>query len=181
MNDRISRRDRVDMLRECLTGRAAANLPLDCLRDDEEAWQYLQETFGSPHSSINYMLSRIIETPGLTDKIIETDPTHAANWYLDYGNTLKTVLSLGELGPELGAVAYSIPTLHTITSKLPSTMSVKVHDIRENGKTKLEKSSKSSPEPEQEPRPGPRIWWPTQAQGTSSPPTRHLPQTMHKT
>ena len=37
VDNRISRRDRVEKLRECLTGRAAANLPLNGLRDIEEA------------------------------------------------------------------------------------------------------------------------------------------------
>ena len=43
-DNRISRRDQVEKLRECLTGRAAANLPLSGLRDIEEAWHLLSVT-----------------------------------------------------------------------------------------------------------------------------------------
>jgi hypothetical protein len=37
------------------------------------------------------------------------------------------------------AVAYNIPTLYTITSKLPYTLSDKVYDIEETGMAKLDK------------------------------------------
>ena len=119
----------MERLRECLTGRAAANLPLNGLRDIEEAWQFLQEAFGNSHTSLNYRLTRIRETPGLTDKTVETDPAYAATWFLDYENAVKEVLNLGDRGPELEAVAFSIPTLYTITSKLPFNMSDRIYDI----------------------------------------------------
>jgi hypothetical protein len=52
VDNKISRRDRVEKLRECLTGRASANLPLNGLRDIEEAWQFLQEAFGNSYTSL---------------------------------------------------------------------------------------------------------------------------------
>jgi hypothetical protein len=58
VDNTISRRDQVEKLRECLTGRAAANLPLNGLRDIEEAWRFLQEAFGNSYTSLNYRLSR---------------------------------------------------------------------------------------------------------------------------
>jgi hypothetical protein len=47
VDNRISRRDQLEMMRECLTGKAAAKRPLNGLRDIEEAWQFLQEAFGN--------------------------------------------------------------------------------------------------------------------------------------
>ena len=70
----------MEKLRECLTGKAAANLPLNGLRDIEEAWKFLEQTFGDPYTSLNYRLTRIRETRGLTDKVVQSDPAHAANW-----------------------------------------------------------------------------------------------------
>ena len=35
-------------------------------------------------------------------------------------------------------MAFSIPTLYTITSKLPFTLSYKIYDIEQTGKPKLE-------------------------------------------
>ena len=78
MDNRISRRDQLEKMRECLTGKAAAKLPLNGLRDIEEAWQFLQEAFGNSYTNLNYRLSRIGQTPGLTDRLVETDPAHAA-------------------------------------------------------------------------------------------------------
>jgi hypothetical protein len=127
----------VEKLRECLTGRAAANLPLNGLRDIEEAWQFLQEAFGNPHTSLNYRISRIRETPGLTDKLLGTDPAYAATWFLDYEKAVKEVLNLGDRGPELEAVAFSAPALYTITSKLPSTMIDEICGAKRYGKPML--------------------------------------------
>ena len=139
VDNRISRRDRIEKLRECLTGKAAANLPLNGLQDIEEAWKYLEDTFGDPYTSLNYRLARIREIPGLTDKLVQTDPAYAANWFLDYENSVKEVLHLGDRGAELEAVAFSIPTLYAITSKLPFAMGDKVYDIEESGKHKPKK------------------------------------------
>ena len=47
---------------------------------------------------------------------------------------------MGDQGPELEAMAFSTPTLYTITLKLPFTMSDKIYDIEQNGKPKLEKN-----------------------------------------
>jgi hypothetical protein len=90
------------------------------------------------YTSLKHRLSRIRETPGLTDKLVETDPAHAATWFLDYKNAVKEVLDLSDQGPELESTALSIPTLYIITSKLPFTMSDKIYDIEQNGKPKLE-------------------------------------------
>jgi hypothetical protein len=65
VDNRISRRDQLEKMRECLTGKAAAKLPLNGLRDIEEAWQVLQEAFGNSYTNLNYRLSRIGRTPGL--------------------------------------------------------------------------------------------------------------------
>ena len=70
--------------------------------------------------------------------MVETDPAFAANWFLDYKNAVKEVLDLSDQGPELEATALSIPTLYTITLRLPFTMGDKIYDIEQNGKPKLE-------------------------------------------
>jgi hypothetical protein len=74
VDNRISRRDQLEKMRECLTGEAAAKLPLNGLMDIEEAWQFLQEAFGNSYTDLYYRLSRIGRTPGLTDRLVETDP-----------------------------------------------------------------------------------------------------------
>jgi hypothetical protein len=93
---------------------------------------------GKLYESLNHRLSRIRETPGLTDKLVKTDPAYAAIWFLDYENLVKEVLTLGDREPELEAMAFGIPTLYTITLKLPFTLSYKIYDIEQNGKPKLE-------------------------------------------
>jgi hypothetical protein len=53
-DNRISRRDQLEKLRECLAGRDATNLPLNGLKDIEEAWQFIQEAFGNLYASLQY-------------------------------------------------------------------------------------------------------------------------------
>jgi hypothetical protein len=107
------------------------------LTDIEEAWQFLQEAFGNSYTNLNYRLSRIGQTPGLTDRLVETDPSYAATWFLDYGNAVKEVLNLGDQGPELEALAFSAPALYTITSRLPPTMISEIRGTKRHGKLML--------------------------------------------
>jgi hypothetical protein len=90
-DNRIPRRNQVEKLRECLTDKAAANLPLGGPRDIKTAWHILQEAFGNPYASFSYRLSRIRGTPGLTDALVETDPTYTAAWLLDYENSVRSI------------------------------------------------------------------------------------------
>ena len=46
----ITRKDQVDKLREVITGKAVANLPLEGIRDIDQVWGYLETAFGNPHS-----------------------------------------------------------------------------------------------------------------------------------
>ena len=82
VDNRIPRRDQVDKLRECLTGRALANLPTNGLRDIEHAWEYLETTFGDPYTSLTYRLTKIWKITGLTDKIVQSDPAQASPPYI---------------------------------------------------------------------------------------------------
>ena len=139
IDNKIPRRDQVDKLRERLTGRALANLPANGIRDIEHAWEHLETTFGDPYTSLTYRLTKIQKTPALTDKVVRLNPTQAADWYLAYENAVKEILHLGTRGPQMEAVAYNIPTLYTISSKLPYTLSDKIYDIEETGRAKLDK------------------------------------------
>ena len=116
-----------------------ANLPTNGTRDIEHAWEYLETAFGDPYTSLTYRLTKIQKTPALTDKVVRLNPTQAADWYLAYENAVKEILHLGTQGPQMEAVAYNIPTLYTISSKLPYTLSDKIYDIEETGRAKLDK------------------------------------------
>ena len=89
------------------------------------------------YANLNYKLSRIERTTGLTDRLVKTDPTYAATWFLDYGNAVKEVLNLGNQGPELEALAFSAPALYTITSRLPPTMINEIRGAKRHGKLML--------------------------------------------
>jgi hypothetical protein len=110
-DNRISKKDQLGELRECLTGKAAAKLPLHGLRDIEEVRQLLQETFGNTCANLNHKLSRIERTTGLTDRLVETNPLCAATWFLDYGNAVEEIVNLGDQGPGLEALALNAHTL----------------------------------------------------------------------
>ena len=61
---------------------------------------------GHLYAILDLKLSRIRETPGITDKMVKTDPAHAAGWFLDYENAVKEVLNMGHQTPELAAMAF---------------------------------------------------------------------------
>jgi hypothetical protein len=136
-DNRISEKDQLGELRECLTGKAAAKLPLHGLRDIEEAWQFLQEAFGNTCANLNHKLSRIERTTGLTDKLVETNPAYAATWLLDYGNAVEEIINLGDQGLGLEALALDAPALYTITSKLPPSMITEIRGTMQHSKLVL--------------------------------------------
>jgi hypothetical protein len=64
---------------------------------------------------------------------VETDPAYAAAWFLDYGNAVEEVLSLGDRGTKLEALAFSTLTLYTITSMLPPAMVNEIRGAKRHG------------------------------------------------
>ena len=95
MDNRISRRNQLERIRAGLTSETAAKLPLNGMIDTEEARPCLREAFDNPYTNIHCRRSRTGQTPGLTDRLVKTDPAHAATWFLDYGNAVKEMLHLG--------------------------------------------------------------------------------------
>jgi hypothetical protein len=124
-------------MRDRIKGEAVANLSPNGLRDTREAWLLPREACGNSHTNLHYSLSRIGRTPGLTDRLVETDPAYAANWFLDYGNAVKEVLNLGDQGPKPGALAFSALTLYTIASRLPPTIINEIRRAKQHGKLML--------------------------------------------
>ena len=69
----------------------AAKPPLHSMMDTREACPRPREALGNSYTD-HYRLSRTGQTPGLTDRLVKTDPAHATTWFLDYGNAVNKVL-----------------------------------------------------------------------------------------
>jgi hypothetical protein len=82
VDNKAPRRDQMGEMRNRVTGEAVIISPND-LRDIRGAWLPPQEAFSNSHSNLHYSLSRIGRTPGLTDRLVKTDPAYAAIWFLD--------------------------------------------------------------------------------------------------
>jgi hypothetical protein len=140
-NNKISRHDQVNKLREVLTGSALSHLPVDGIKDIDQAWEYLNQAFGNPHTCLNHRLAKVTEMPGLTDDIEMQDPTHAAEWYLKMENAVDAVMRLGSRNQSLEYAAFNDRTIYQIISKLPfelESMAYKFsHDQTVYGKEKL--------------------------------------------
>jgi hypothetical protein len=75
--------------------------------DAEEARPRLREAFDNPYTNLYCRSPRTGQTPGLPDRLVKTDPAHAATWFLDYGNAVEEMPHLGGQGPEPEAMAVS--------------------------------------------------------------------------
>ena len=86
---------------------------------------------------INHRLRKIKGIPGLTDALVESDPAHVADWYLDFGAEAEEILELGMRSPD-SAMTYNVNTIFTITEKLPFHDSFQLYDSDLRGKAHLE-------------------------------------------
>jgi hypothetical protein len=119
MDNKISRKDQVDKLREVLSGRAKDHIPLDGIRDIEHAWELLDQAFGNPQTVLNFRLARVNSKENLTDKVQETQPEKAVAWFLDMEHAIDAIIRLGARNQLMEYVAYNPNTLYDITSRLP--------------------------------------------------------------
>ena len=140
-NNKISRTDQIEKLREALTGNALNQLPVDGLRNIDQAWEYLEKAFGNPHTCLNHRLSVVKSMPGLTDNVQKTNPAYADEWFMKMENAEDSVLRLGSRNQALEYVAFNDNTIYNIISKLPWSLEEKAYEISTNrsifGKQKL--------------------------------------------
>ena len=92
---------------------------MDGIKDIDQAWSYLDQAFGNPHTCLNHRLAKVIEMPGLTDNLERQDPAYAAEWYLKMENAVDAVLRMGSRNHSLEYVAFNDKTIYQIISKLP--------------------------------------------------------------
>jgi hypothetical protein len=105
-DNRTPRRDHPEGTGEGLTNEATAKRPLTSMIDAEKAWPRPREALDNPHTNIYCRSPGIGHTPGLTDRLMQTDPARAATWFLDYGDTAE-LLHSGGRGPKPEAAAVS--------------------------------------------------------------------------
>jgi hypothetical protein len=75
--------------------------------DTEGAWPRLLEAFNNPHTNLYFRSPGTGQTPGLTDRLVTTDPAHAATWFPDFDNAVSETPHLGGQRPRPEAVAVS--------------------------------------------------------------------------
>ena len=51
-----------------------------------------------------------------TDALVDSDPAHAADWYLDFGAKVEEILELGLRSPDSAMTCYSVNTIFSITA-----------------------------------------------------------------
>ena len=118
-NNKISKTDQLEKLREVLTGNALNHLPVDGIKDIDVAWEYLRQAFGNPHTCLNHRLAKVTAMPGLTDNLQKQDPAYAAEWYLKMENAVDAIIRLGSRNQSLEYVAFNDKTIYHIIAKLP--------------------------------------------------------------
>ena len=141
-NNKISKTDQVEKLREVLTGNALSHLTVDGITDIELAWEYVDQAFSNPHTCLNHRLAKVKSMPGLTDNIEQTQPGYAADWYLKMESAVDSVLRMGTRNQSLEYVAFNNNTIYNITSKLPWKLESQAYEYNSKdiyGKAKLTK------------------------------------------
>ena len=142
-NNKISRKDQVEKLREVLTGNALNHLPEDGIKNIDQAWDYLDQAFGNPHTCLNHRLAKVKGMPGMTDNMERANPAYTADWYLKMENAVNSVLRMGARNQSLEYAAFNDKTIYGITSKLPWRLERQAYETNINksiyGKEKLTK------------------------------------------
>ena len=97
-DNRISKTDQAEKLRGALTGKAElliSNLPYGTTPVDD-FWSILEKQFGnSSLEHIKFHLDTLKATQTLSDITIENDPDEAVVWFLDFENTIQSILRIG--------------------------------------------------------------------------------------
>ena len=86
---------------------------------------------------MNCRLNKIRSIAGLSDALVEADPGHAADWYLDYGAAVEEILELGKRSPNLAMTCFDTDTISVITDKLPFRDILYIYDIELTGQAQL--------------------------------------------
>ena len=75
--------------------------------------------------------------PGLTDALLQSDPSFTATWYLDFGGAVEEIYDLGTKRASLEHACFNPETITTITDKLPFRESYLLHNSALEGQAYL--------------------------------------------
>ena len=132
--------DQARILRGALRGRAVlliSNLPHGTTPVND-LWSILERQFGNSNfAHINYHLNTLKATQTLSDATVEIDPDKAARWFLDFGNTIQSILRIGDRTTSLGMECFNGMTLSRVSKCLPYTLRQKVYYLKEHGRERL--------------------------------------------
>ena len=73
-DNKVSKADQVDKLREYLTGKAAQALPKNNVKNISEAWKYLKQAYSNSFSALSHRLNKIRITPAYPTESSRTTP-----------------------------------------------------------------------------------------------------------
>ena len=75
----------------------------------------------------------------LSDITILSDPNTAAKWFLDFGNTIQSILRIGDRTTSLGMECFNDINLCRVCKCLPYTLRHKAYYLEERGRERLVK------------------------------------------
>ena len=112
-------------------------MPKSC-KDIDDAWATLEAAFGDTQTVLDHRLKKLRAMPGLTDTQVQSYPSHAAIWYLDFGASVEEIYGLGTRCPKLGLTCFNPVAISTIINKLPYNVVNLIYDSELWGQAQLE-------------------------------------------
>ena len=107
--NRISKKEQIHKLRECVKGQARKLIPDSNVTDVGTAWEILQESYGNPIKIIKQQKEALLKLGELPSGRVkgQDDLRPQIAWYLDITTFLKELIELGKKNPEYSDVAFS--------------------------------------------------------------------------
>ena len=120
------------------SGRAKNHIPRESIRDIDHVWELLDQSICDPLTVLNFCLARIKAKNKITEKVQETQPEKADEWFLDMEHAIDAIIRCGGRNQLLEYIACNPNTLYDITSRLPYSLLEKAYELQRHDRSKLE-------------------------------------------
>ena len=107
--NRVSKKEQIHKLRECLKGQARKLIPDSNVTDVGTAWEVLQKAYGNPIKIIKQRKEALLKLGRMPGGVVkgQDDLRPQIAWFLDITTFLKELIELGKKNSEYKDVAFS--------------------------------------------------------------------------
>ena len=138
VQNRVTKSDKVDKLREVLRGHAKKLVPQSTVNDIDEAMEILNKAFGDPVRLMTYRKDSLLKLGFLPRENAKGGVKTQVEWYLEVESLLKNIIDLGKKSSELDREAFSGSSMNNIMRMFPSNLQRKLDECPGDGSDRVE-------------------------------------------